>query len=169
MLMKILLYEMLGILSNIATAFLPMEAAHVCGLQRISPLAPDLRPISAHDHRSPAHSAHKAALCYRYQNGTAADELYSQAEDLGVRVPLDMGACGLQEVAYFHQHSDGVDFVFVDHPSYHRAGVLPRHRHAGAATRTAVLCRMWSLGLRLWPAPASQRKQLAPYSVLRLL
>ncbi|CAK0737501.1 hypothetical protein CVIRNUC_000923 [Coccomyxa viridis] len=58
----------------------------------------------------------------RYQNGTAVDELYSQAEDLGVRVPLDMGACGLQEVAYFHQHSDEVDFVFVDHPSYHRAG-----------------------------------------------
>ena len=67
------------------------------------------------------------------------DELYSQAEDLGVRVPLDMGACGLQEVAYFHQHSDEVDFVFVDHPSYHRAGALPRHQHAGAAIRLPCL------------------------------
>ena len=84
-------------------------------------------------------SACDAARCCRYQNGTAADELYSQAVDLGVRVPLDMGACGLQEAAYFHQHSDGVDFVFVDHPSYHRAGVLPRHLLAGAAIQTAVL------------------------------
>ena len=102
-------------------------------------------------------TARKAALGCRYQNGTATDELYSQAEDLGVRVPLDMGACGLQEVAYFHQHSDGVDFVFVDHPSYHRAGVLPYHRLAGEATQTAVLCRSRCLGLRVGSGPASQR------------
>ena len=77
-----------------------------------------------------------ATWCCRYQNGTANDELYSQAEDLGVRVPLDMGACGMQEVTYFHQHSDDVDFVFVDHPSYHRAGVLPCHGHAGIVIQT---------------------------------
>ena len=60
----------------------------------------------------------------RYLNGVS-DKLYSSTEDLGVRVPLDMGACGVQEVGYFHQHSEGVDWVFVDHPSYHRAGVTP--------------------------------------------
>ena len=31
---------------------------------------------------------------------------------------------GLQEVGYFHQIKNGVDYVFVDHPSYHRAGSL---------------------------------------------
>ena len=51
-----------------------------------------------------------------------SDALYAGAFDTGCRVPLDMGACGQQEVAFFHQHSDGVDWVFVDHPSYHRAG-----------------------------------------------
>ena len=53
-----------------------------------------------------------------------SDKLYAGAEDLGVTVTLDMGACGYQEVKYFHQHSDDVDWVFVDHPSYHRAGVV---------------------------------------------
>ena len=27
-------------------------------------------------------------------------------------------------MGFFHQHSDHVDWVFVDHPSYHRAGAL---------------------------------------------
>ncbi len=57
----------------------------------------------------------------RYMNGKS-DKLYEGAFDTGCRVSLDMGACGLQEVAFFHQHSDNVDWVFVDHPSYHRAG-----------------------------------------------
>lgn len=52
-----------------------------------------------------------------------SDKLYEGAFDTGCRVSLDMGACGLQEVAFFHQHSDNVDWVFVDHPSYHRPGV----------------------------------------------
>jgi starch synthase len=51
-----------------------------------------------------------------------SDELYEGAFDTGARVPLDLGACGTQEVGFFHQHSDHVDWVFVDHPSYHRAG-----------------------------------------------
>ncbi len=62
----------------------------------------------------------------RYQNGTALDALYGGALDTGARVALDLGACGVQEAAFFHQHSDGVDWVFVDHPSYHRAGGGPR-------------------------------------------
>lgn len=28
----------------------------------------------------------------------------------------------VQEVAYFYQSKDGVDYLFVDHPSYHRPG-----------------------------------------------
>ncbi|BDA44490.1 Soluble starch synthase 1, chloroplastic/amyloplastic [Coccomyxa sp. Obi] len=57
----------------------------------------------------------------RYMNGKS-DKLYEGAFDTGCRVNLDMGACGQQEVAFFHQHSDHVDWVFVDHPSYHRPG-----------------------------------------------
>ena len=77
-----------------------------------------------------------------------------------MRVPLDMGACGIQEVAFFHQHSDGVDFVFVDHPSYHRAGVLPRHGHADIAIQTAVLWRIQWLGRCLGSCSASTRNWL---------
>lgn len=63
-----------------------------------------------------------SVLCVRrYMNGKS-DKLYEGAFDTGCRVSLDMGACGLQEVAFFHQHSDNVDWVFVDHPSYHRPG-----------------------------------------------
>ncbi len=58
----------------------------------------------------------------RYLNGTKADELFALAEDLGQKVWLDMGSCGWQEVGYFHLHRDGVDWVFVDHPSYQRQG-----------------------------------------------
>ena len=57
----------------------------------------------------------------RYLNGVS-DKLYASAQDSGLRVTLDMGACGYQEVGYYHEHSSGVDWVFVDHPSYHRAG-----------------------------------------------
>ena len=63
-------------------------------------------------------------LLGRYLNGVS-DKLYDSAEDLGVTVTLDMGACGYQDVKYFHQHSNDVDWVFVDHPSYHRAGESP--------------------------------------------
>ena len=60
---------------------------------------------------------------HRYLNGVS-DGLYEGALDTGLRVSLALGACGPQEVGFFHQHSDHVDWVFVDHPSYHRAGVL---------------------------------------------
>ena len=60
----------------------------------------------------------------RYLNGTKADELFALAEDLGQKVWVDMGACGWQEVGFFHLHRDGVDWVFVDHPSYQRPGAL---------------------------------------------
>lgn len=59
------------------------------------------------------------------------DHLYNGALDTGVRINVDLGACGIQEVGYFHQHSDHVDWVFVDHISYHRPGtVLSSFAHA---------------------------------------
>ena len=59
----------------------------------------------------------------RYLNGVS-DALYKGALDTGTRVRLDLGACGVQEAGFFHQHRDAVDWVFVDHPAYHRAGAL---------------------------------------------
>lgn len=70
-----------------------------------------------------------------------------------------MGACALQEAAYFHLHSNGVDFVFVDHPSYHRAGVLPRHGHAGTAIQTG------SILLHTVPGPSSKVPPCSPQKV----
>jgi hypothetical protein len=39
-----------------------------------------------------------------------------QRRDIGLCVPA------MQEVSYFHYHHENVDFVFVDHPCYHRPG-----------------------------------------------
>lgn len=60
----------------------------------------------------------------RYMQGSAADDIYSQATDTGVEAVLDLGTCGPQKVKFFHQRSeeDNVDWVFIDHPSYHRPG-----------------------------------------------
>ena len=57
-------------------------------------------------------------------HGTKADKLYDSTQLLDVTVQLDLGECGMQEVSFYHQHKNNVDFVFVDHPVYHRAGVL---------------------------------------------
>ncbi|KAG2500469.1 hypothetical protein HYH03_002036 [Edaphochlamys debaryana] len=46
---------------------------------------------------------------------------YDGPIDTGVRVKLEPGNA---EVGYFHQQIKGVDFVFVDHPSYPRPGGL---------------------------------------------
>ena len=66
-------------------------------------------------------------------------------------VTLDMGACGCQEVKYFHQHSNDVDWVFVDHPSYHRAGVF----HANL--------------LQIWHALPAQSCPVLPFLFTELL
>jgi len=60
----------------------------------------------------------------RYMQGSAADEVYANAVDTGVSATLNLGTCGPQQVRFFHQRSedDGVDWVFVDHSSYHRPG-----------------------------------------------
>ncbi|GFR41537.1 hypothetical protein Agub_g2250 [Astrephomene gubernaculifera] len=50
---------------------------------------------------------------------------YEGVEDTGVRVQL----LGHAEVGYFHAQIRGVDFVFVDHPSYPRPGGLYADAH----------------------------------------
>ncbi|BFG23494.1 hypothetical protein CerSpe_097680 [Prunus speciosa] len=57
----------------------------------------------------------------RYQNGTAADQKFSGALDLDTHIKIYCFG-GDQEVAFFHEYRDGVDWVFVDHPSFHRPG-----------------------------------------------
>ncbi|BBN06964.1 starch synthase [Marchantia polymorpha subsp. ruderalis] len=57
----------------------------------------------------------------RYMNGTADDLHYKSAFDAQCRIKIGCFG-GLHEVAYFHEYRAGVDWVFVDHPSYHRPG-----------------------------------------------
>ncbi|XP_030467091.2 LOW QUALITY PROTEIN: soluble starch synthase 1, chloroplastic/amyloplastic [Syzygium oleosum] len=57
----------------------------------------------------------------RYLNGTAADETYASALDLDSSIKIYCFG-GVQEVSFFHEYRKGVDWVFVDHPSYHRPG-----------------------------------------------
>ncbi|KAG2499011.1 hypothetical protein HYH03_003197 [Edaphochlamys debaryana] len=52
---------------------------------------------------------------------------YEGLRDTGVRARIDLGPTskgggGVHEVAYFHLHKEGVDWVFVDHMAYHREG-----------------------------------------------
>ncbi|ONK80542.1 uncharacterized protein A4U43_C01F18980 [Asparagus officinalis] len=56
----------------------------------------------------------------RYLNGVS-NKNYDNAVDLGRRININCFG-GLQEVAFFHEYRAGVDWVFVDHPSYHRGG-----------------------------------------------
>ncbi|OIV98018.1 hypothetical protein TanjilG_16855 [Lupinus angustifolius] len=59
----------------------------------------------------------------RYIHGTPEDKKFSGAVDLDCRIKLYcFGA--VQEVGFFHEFRDGVDWIFVDHPSFHRPGNL---------------------------------------------
>ncbi|KAI3975600.1 hypothetical protein MKX01_017513 [Papaver californicum] len=57
----------------------------------------------------------------RYVNGSASDKIYKGALDAQCRIKI---LCfeAEHEVAFFHEYRAGVDWVFVDHPSYHRPG-----------------------------------------------
>ncbi|KAH0450112.1 hypothetical protein IEQ34_020804 [Dendrobium chrysotoxum] len=56
----------------------------------------------------------------RYLNGVS-DKKYAASFDTGVR--LKVPCFGDEpEVGFFHEYRAGVDWVFVDHPSYHRPG-----------------------------------------------
>ena len=58
----------------------------------------------------------------RYLTGGAGDAAYAKAVDTGVTATLDLGRCGPQEVGFHHEHRAGVDWVFVSHPAFNRAG-----------------------------------------------
>lgn len=57
----------------------------------------------------------------RYLNGTSSDKKFAGASDVNCRVECYCFG-GVQKVALFHEYREGVDWVFVDHPSYHRPG-----------------------------------------------
>ncbi|XP_019200298.1 PREDICTED: soluble starch synthase 1, chloroplastic/amyloplastic isoform X2 [Ipomoea nil] len=57
----------------------------------------------------------------RYLNGSLSDEKFKNAVDLDVKIKIYC-AGGEQEVAFFHEYRAGVDWVFLDHPSFHRPG-----------------------------------------------
>jgi starch synthase len=57
----------------------------------------------------------------RYLHGGPSDKKFAGATDTGIRSKIFCSG-GVQEVAFFHEYRAGVDWVFVDHPSYHRPG-----------------------------------------------
>lgn len=56
----------------------------------------------------------------RYLHGSPADKNFAGVIDVGHINVFCFGA--EQEVAFFHEYREGVDWVFVDHPSFHRPG-----------------------------------------------
>ena len=66
---------------------------------------------------------YSAVIAPRYLNGTANDALYEGAFDTNTTATVGCFKAE-QTVGFFHQVKDGVDFVFVDHPSYKREGGL---------------------------------------------
>ncbi|KAL8148427.1 hypothetical protein AgCh_005698 [Apium graveolens] len=57
----------------------------------------------------------------RYQHGGPSDKRYASATDTECRAKVYCSG-GVQEVVFYHEYRSGVDWVFVDHPSYHRPG-----------------------------------------------
>ncbi|CAH9059020.1 unnamed protein product [Cuscuta epithymum] len=57
----------------------------------------------------------------RYFDSLPSDEKFKSVVNLHKKIKIHC-AEGEQEVSFFHQYREGVDWVFVDHPSYHRPG-----------------------------------------------
>ncbi|RZC56493.1 hypothetical protein C5167_015346 [Papaver somniferum] len=57
----------------------------------------------------------------RYLNGTPADRNFDGAVDTECKVKISCFG-STQEVQFYHEYKAGVDWVFVDHPAYHRPG-----------------------------------------------
>ncbi|KAL3653641.1 Pentafunctional AROM polypeptide [Castilleja foliolosa] len=57
----------------------------------------------------------------RYQNGNQSDKKFANAVDTERRSKIYCFG-DTQEVGFFHEYRAGVDWVFVDHTSYHRPG-----------------------------------------------
>ncbi|KAK2658741.1 hypothetical protein Ddye_005274 [Dipteronia dyeriana] len=70
--------------------------------------------LAAHGHRV-------MVVSPRYLNGTAGDKKFAAAVDVDCPIKIPCFG-GVQEVSFFHEYREGVDWVFVDHSSYHRPG-----------------------------------------------
>lgn len=57
----------------------------------------------------------------RYLHGSPQDQNFANASDLECCIKIYCFG-GAQEVSFFHEYREGVDWVFVDHPSFHRPG-----------------------------------------------
>ncbi|KAI5664360.1 hypothetical protein M9H77_23683 [Catharanthus roseus] len=57
----------------------------------------------------------------RYSNGSPSDKRFANAVDVGCPTKIYCFSI-VKEVSFFHEYREGVDWVFVDHPSYHRPG-----------------------------------------------
>ncbi|PSS32995.1 Soluble starch synthase [Actinidia chinensis var. chinensis] len=57
----------------------------------------------------------------RYLFGGPSDKNFASASEVGSSFTVYCSG-DAQEVAFFHEYRAGVDWVFVDHPSYHRPG-----------------------------------------------
>ncbi|KAI3749103.1 hypothetical protein L6452_12682 [Arctium lappa] len=57
----------------------------------------------------------------RYLHGDPSDKKFAGAINLDCGTKVHCFG-GIQEVDFFHEYRAGVDWVFVDHPSYHRPG-----------------------------------------------
>ncbi|KAG8663160.1 soluble starch synthase 1, chloroplastic/amyloplastic isoform X1 [Manihot esculenta] len=57
----------------------------------------------------------------RYLHFIHQDKVFANALDLDRHIKVHCFG-GAQDVSFFHEYREGVDWVFVDHPSYHRPG-----------------------------------------------
>ncbi|KAJ8751910.1 hypothetical protein K2173_000656 [Erythroxylum novogranatense] len=57
----------------------------------------------------------------RYLHGSPGDNIFANVSDLQCRIKVPCFG-DAQEVCFYHEYRKGVDWVFVDHPSYHRPG-----------------------------------------------
>ncbi|XP_071929389.1 soluble starch synthase 1, chloroplastic/amyloplastic-like isoform X1 [Coffea arabica] len=57
----------------------------------------------------------------RYLDGGPSDKRFANAVEVGCPTKIYCFG-GVQEVSFYHEYRGGVDWVFVDHPSYHRPG-----------------------------------------------
>ncbi|KAK4480486.1 hypothetical protein RD792_013560, partial [Penstemon davidsonii] len=57
----------------------------------------------------------------RYSDGSPLDKKLANAVEIENRIKIFCFG-GVHEVGFFHEYRAGVDWVFVDHPSYHRPG-----------------------------------------------
>ncbi|KAI8020264.1 hypothetical protein LOK49_LG04G00234 [Camellia lanceoleosa] len=68
-----------------------------------------------------ARGHHVMVISPRYLHGGPSNKNFSGTSDVGCGIKVYCFG-GAQEVAFFHEYRAGVDWVFVDHPSYHRPG-----------------------------------------------